>query len=216
MVYPLRALYNHAMLTVVIQAGGQSSRMGSDKALLPFLGQPLISRVIARLAPIADELIVTTNQPDAYAFLGLPLAPDKIAGRGALGGLYTAIAAASQPRVAVVACDMPFANAELLKIQAAALDAESADVVIPKTRTGYEPLHAVYRRATCLPVIETAIQAGQWKVISWFGQVRVRELALAELRRYDPRGLAFINVNTPAELARAEELARQIDRQAAT
>lgn len=190
--------------------------MGSDKALLPFLGQPLISRVIARLAPIADELIITTNQPAAYAFLGLPLMPDKIAGRGALGGLYTAIAAASQPRVAVVACDMPFASAGLLKVQAAALEAESADVVIPKTQEGYEPLHAVYRRATCLPVIETAIQADQWKVISWFGQVRVRALALDELRRYDPRGLAFINVNTPAELTQAEELARQIDRQAAT
>src|ERR1051325_5119992 len=97
------------MLTVCIQAGGQSSRMGEDKALKTFLGRPLIQRVIDRLAPIADELIVTTNHPDDYRFLGLK------PGRGALGGLYTAIASGSNPLVAVVACDMPFASPELLE-----------------------------------------------------------------------------------------------------
>ncbi len=102
------------MLTVVIQAGGESRRMGQDKALLPFLGKPLIQRVIERVASLADELLVTTNRPEAYQFLDLPLFPDVIPGRGALGGLYTALSAASQPLVAVVACDMPFASPALL------------------------------------------------------------------------------------------------------
>src|SRR6266540_1823807 len=102
------------MLTVCIQAGGQSSRMGEDKALKTFLGRPLIQRVIERLSPIADELIVTTNRPEDYEFLNLRLIPDLKPGRGALGGLYTAIASASNPMVAVVACDMPFASATLL------------------------------------------------------------------------------------------------------
>jgi molybdopterin-guanine dinucleotide biosynthesis protein A len=202
------------MLTVCIQAGGQSSRMGEDKALKTFLGRPLIQRVVERLAPIADEVIVTTNRPEDYRFLDVPLFPDLKPGRGALGGLYTALASASQPIVAVVACDMPFASAALLEAASRLLVAEGADVVIPseehqgKKSEGYEPLHAVYRRATCLRAIEAAIDADQWKVIAWFPQVKVRALLPDEIKPYDPSGLAFWNVNTPEEFAKAEELAQ--------
>jgi molybdopterin-guanine dinucleotide biosynthesis protein A len=188
--------------------------MGEDKALKTFLGRPLIQRVVARLAPIADEVIVTTNRPADYRFLDLPLFPDLKPGRGALGGLYTAIASASQPIVAVVACDMPFASAALLEAASRLLVAEGADVVIPseenqtKKSAGYEPLHAVYRRATCLTAIEAAIAADQWKVIAWFPQVKVRALTPDEIKQYDPSGLAFWNVNTPEEFAKAEELAQ--------
>ena len=164
------------MLTVCIQAGGASSRMGEDKALKPFLGRPLIQRVVDRLSPIADEMIVTTNHPEDYRFLGLRLTPDLKPGRGALGGLYTAVASASHPLVAVVACDMPFASPTLLEAASRLMVQEEADVVIAKSEEGYEPIHAVYRRATCLPAIESAIDADQWKVIAWFPQVKVRVL----------------------------------------
>lgn len=197
------------MLTVCIQAGGQSSRMGQDKALKPFLERPLIQRVIERLSPIADELIVTTNHPKDYSFLGLRLFSDLKPGRGALGGLYTAIASATSDIVAVVACDMPFASAELIEAMSSLLVENEADVVIAKSEEGYEPLHAVYRRATCLPAIEAAIDADQWKVIAWFPQVKVYALTLDELKLYDPSGLAFWNVNTPEEFAKAEEIARK-------
>src|SRR5215212_9866712 len=169
------------MLTVCIQAGGQSSRMGEDKALKTFLGRPLIQRVVERLSPVADELIVTTNHPDDYRFLGLPLFSDLRPDRGALGGLYTAIASASHPIVAVVACDMPFASPALLEAGSRLLVEEEADVVIPRLASGaeqagksggYEPLHAIYRRGTCLPAIGSAIDADQWKVIAWFPQVK--------------------------------------------
>jgi molybdopterin-guanine dinucleotide biosynthesis protein A len=195
------------MLTVCIQAGGQSSRMREDKALKPFLGRPLIQRVIERLAPIADEMIVTTNHPEEYAFLNQRLMPDLKPGRGALGGLYTAIASASNPYVAVVACDMPFANAALLAAATQLMVQEEADVVIAMVDEGYEPLHAVYRRKTCLPAIEAAIDADLWKVVAWFPQVRIRVLTADEIARYDPRHLAFWNVNTPEEFAEAERLA---------
>lgn len=195
------------MLTVCIQAGGQSSRMGEDKALKTFLGRPLIQRVVERLAQIADELIVTTNHPDDYSFLGLRLIPDLKPGRGALGGLYTAIASASELYVAVVACDMPFASAPLLEAATRLMVQEGADVVIAKGDEGYEPLHAVYRRATCLPAIEAAIAADQWRVIAWFPEVKVRVLTSDEIKSYDSTGLAFWNVNTPEEFAKAEELA---------
>jgi len=194
------------MLTVSIQAGGQSARMGEDKALKTFLGRPLIQRVIERLSPIADEIIVTTNRPEAYSFLDLRLIPDLKPGRGALGGLYTAIASATHPSVAVVACDMPFASATFIETASRFLVEEEADVVIAKSNEGYEPLHALYRRETCLPAIEAAIDADQWKVIAWFPQVKVRVLTNEELKQLDPAGLAFWNVNTPEEFAKAEQI----------
>lgn len=190
-----------------IQAGGQSSRMGEDKALKTFLGRPLIQRVAERVSTIADELIVTTNRPDAYTFLNLPLFPDLKSGRGALGGLYTAIASAKHPTVAVVACDMPFASSSLLEAASRLLVEEGMDVVIPRSEEGYEPLHAIYRRETCLPAIDAAIEADQWKVIAWFPQVKVRVLTMDEIKHYDPSGLAFWNVNTPEEFAEAEKIA---------
>jgi molybdopterin-guanine dinucleotide biosynthesis protein A len=182
--------------------------MGEDKALKPFLGRPLIQCVTERVSPIADEVIVTTNRPNDYAFLKLPLFSDLKPGRGALGGLYTAIASASQPIVAVVACDMPFASPALLEAATRLIVEEEADVVIAKSDEGFEPLHAVYRRETCLPAIEAAIEAEQWKVIAWFPQVKVRVLTSDEIKYYDPSGLAFWNVNTPEEFSKAEEIAK--------
>ena len=196
------------MLTVCIQAGGASSRMGEDKALKPFLGRPLIQRVVERVSSIADEIIVTTNRPEDYRFLGLRLTPDLKPGRGALGGLYTAIISASHPLVAVVACDMPFASPTLIEAASQLLIQEEADVVIAKSDEGYEPFHAVYRRETCLSAIESAIDADQWKVIAWFPQVKVRVLTSEELKRFDPDRVAFWNVNTPEEFAQAEQLAQ--------
>jgi len=195
------------MLSIVIQAGGQSSRMGEDKALKPFIGQPLVQRVIDRVSPIADELIVTTNRPTDYSFLDLRLVSDLIPDRGALGGLYTAIASATHPLVAVVACDMPFASPRLIEGMTNLMVQHEADVVIARSDGGYEPIHAVYRRETCLPAIVSAINENKWKVISWFPQVKVYELTAAELNSFNPDGLAFWNVNTPEEFAEAKALA---------
>lgn len=197
------------MLTISIQAGGGSTRMGEDKALKLFLGRPLIQRVIDRLAPIADEIIVTTNRPDNYAFLDLRLVSDLKPGRGALGGLYTALFFAACDVVAVVACDMPFASSRLVEAAVRLLVEEDADVVIPESDEGLEPLHAVYRRATCIPAIKAAIAADKWKVISWFPQVKVRALKMDEIKLLDPSGLCFWNLNTPQEFAEAERRARQ-------
>lgn len=186
--------------------------MNENKALKIFLKRPLIQRVIARLAPIADEMIVTTNQPDDFSFLNLPLFSDLMPGRGPLGGLYTALVSAQNPIVAMVACDMPFASAKLFEAASGILVHEEADVVIAKTPEGYEPLHAIYRRETCIPAIEAAIASDQWRMISWFPQVKVRVLAAEEVDRYDPKHIAFWNVNTPEEFAEAEQRAQLLDR----
>jgi molybdopterin-guanine dinucleotide biosynthesis protein A len=197
------------VLSVAIQSGGQSERMGEDKAQKHFLGRPLIQRVIERLQPIADDLLVTTNHPEPYAFLNIPLFTDLKPGHGALGGLYTGLFSAKHSVVAVAACDMPFANAELFKAASEIIVKEEADVVIAKTEAGYEPFHAVYRRETCIPAIESAMDTNQWRVNGWFPKVKMRLLTPNEVRRYDPNGLAFLNINTPEEFEQAEQRAQE-------
>ncbi len=195
------------MLTLAIQAGGESRRMGSDKALLPFLGQPLILRLLSHLAWMADEVLVTSNQPDNYRFLGLAPIPDLMPGLGALGGLYTALSAATQLYVAVVACDMPFASPEIFLAELALLRETGADAVIPRTEVGTEPFHAVYRAETCLPPVREVIECGKRRADAWFEKANIRYMDGEEIHPYDPDMLAFFNINTPEELKEAERLA---------
>ena len=207
---PEQLLIINIMLSVVIQAGGESRRMGQDKGLLLLLGQPLIARVMARVASLADEVLVTTNHPEAYRFLGVPLFEDVYPGTGALGGLYTALTVARHPLVAVVACDMPFASPEILAAARERLLEAEVDVVIPQSEDGYEPFHAVYRRDICLPAVKDALEAGERRLISWFPAVKVATLSAEEASRLDPLKLAFWNLNTPEELQQAEQMARLI------
>lgn len=199
------------MLTVAIQAGGESRRMGKDKALLPFLGKPLIVRILERVKPIADEVLVTTNHPESYQFLGLPLYSDLTPGRGALGGLLTALSAASQPAVIVIACDMPFISPSLLTAEHQLMVESNADAVIPHLDGGVEPFHAVYRRAGCLPAIQAALEADKWRADAWFSQAEIVLMRESQIRPYDPQLLSFSNINTPEELAQAEQLARAME-----
>lgn len=199
-------------LTVVIQAGGESRRMGRSKATVPFLGEPLLWRGIHRLLPIADEFIVTTNEPQNLGFLDdlvelgkLRLVTDAFDRRGALPGVYTGINAASKDYVALVACDMIFPSRNLIGAELAALMESGADVAVPKTKFGYEPFHAVYRRNTCLPVVYDAVQNGESKAGAWFDKVRVVEFDSQMIAQAEPRGGCFVNVNTPVELKAAEE-----------
>lgn len=197
------------MLSVVVQAGGESRRMGQDKGLIPFLGQPLIRRVIDRVAHLGNELLITTNRPEAYSFLEFPLARDRVPGRGALGGLYTALAVARYPLVAVVACDMPFVNAQMLASQRDSLQSNPYDAVIPKTDHGAESFHAVYRREACLQPVKEALDAGKWRVDAWFEHAQLHFLSQSEILKYDSQQVAFLNLNTPEELQQAEQLARE-------
>ncbi len=199
---------NHTLpdLSLVIQAGGESRRMGQDKGLLLFRGQPMVRRLVERLGSLAQEVVLTTNRPAAFASFGLRLTGDMLPGTGALGGLYTALYTARHPLVAVVACDMPFASASLLAYQAALLGIRKCDAVVPRSAEGWESFHAVYRRDHCLPLIEKALKAEKRRVDAWFSEAEMCFILPDEVRRHDPSGLAFLNVNTPEELAAAEAL----------
>jgi molybdopterin-guanine dinucleotide biosynthesis protein A len=192
------------MLTIAIQSGGQSRRMQRDKGLVPLNGRPLIEHLLERVRPLGDEILITTNQPQDYAYLGLPMAADETPGAGALAGLHTALKAALGERVLVLACDMPFVNVPLLKhLLELSVD---VDIVVPRWQDILQTLHAVYRRSACLPAIEQVLEQGLKRVISFYPQVEVRDISEQEILRFDPGGLSFFNVNTPEELQEAEEI----------
>jgi len=199
------------MLTIVLQAGGKSSRMGKDKALLPFLGKPLIEILKTRFSDMADELLVITNNPDAYLSLGIPVYKDIIPERGALGGLYTALAVAKYSAVGLIAADLPFANQGLLQGLFNKLKDSSAAAVIPCSDHGLEPLHAVYDRDKCLPLVLNAIEQNLWKMSSWHDQANILTLSQEETRKLTKSEHTFWNLNTPEDLKQAEIAAAKLD-----
>jgi molybdopterin-guanine dinucleotide biosynthesis protein A len=196
------------MLTLAILAGGKSDRMGQDKALMSLLGRPLIQHVIERLGSLADEIIISTNSPADYAFLGLSLVEDFQFGKGPLAGLNASLIMAKYPFVAAVACDMPFASRSLFEYELDFIVKTEADVAIPVTESGLEPLHAIYQRETCLPAVQTALDGGSYKLIDWLSKVNTRMIPHEVVLQFDPSGLAFRNINTPEELMLTENLAR--------
>ena len=204
--------YVRPKVTVVIQAGGESRRMGQSKALVPFAGRPLMCRMVERLSPVADELIITTNEGERLAFLAedypdlnIRLVPDLHDYRGALPGIHTALEAATNPFVAIIACDMLFASPRLVIAEAIALKESGADAVIPVNKHGYEPFHAIYRRSACLPAVLELLESGDKRAQSFFDRVDVREFEQSEVLVAEPMGGCFINANTPEELRVLEE-----------
>jgi molybdopterin-guanine dinucleotide biosynthesis protein A len=159
------------MRTLVIQAGGKSRRMGQNKALIPFRGKPLIERVLQRISGLADEIFTTTDFLGKLKYLGLPLNTDILPGKGALGGLYTGLATASNSELIVMACDMPFVNPGLLLAECDLLFITQTDAVIPVSPFGNEPFHAVYRRKNCLTAVKRALEAGHLRLSSWLSEV---------------------------------------------
>ena len=185
--------------------------MGQDKALMTFMGRPLIQRILERLATVGERIILSTNHPADFTFLNLPSYLDLQPDCGPLGGLYTMLSATGISILAAVACDMPFANPAIIKYEEMLLSQTGVDLVIPSTPDGLEPLHAVYRRETCLPVIHSALENGNLKMTGWLPQVSVRIVLPEEVAHFDPHGLAFWNLNTPEDFRQAEEYARLED-----
>lgn len=189
-------------VSAAVMAGGKSRRMGRDKAWIDLGdGRPIVQRVIDVLTGVADEVFLVAND-ERYASLGLRVVPDRWPDGGALGGIGTAIGAATHDPVIIAACDMPFLDPEVFRLLVARSD--GADVVIPKVGQDLEALHALYTKA-CLAPIERALASGKMRVISFFPEVRVREIGEDELRAVDPGLRSFTNVNTPEELAAARQ-----------
>ncbi len=191
-------------LTVAINAGGKSSRMGTDKAFVPVLGKPMIEHVLERVAGLGQrETILVTNKPELYAHLGLPMFADSLPDKGSLGGIYTALLHSKGDCILCVACDMPFLNTGLLRHMIALMTPET-DVVVPRVDGYPEGLHALYSQR-CTEPIRRKLDADRLKIIGFYDDVRVRYLDEADCQPFDPRGLSFRNINTPGELQDAQQ-----------
>lgn len=193
-------------VAAVILAGGESQRMGTNKALLEVAGQPLIARTVARVRGLCAEIIVVTNTPDVYRFLvadfGARLVADAYPARGSFVGLYSGLCAAQSSLALALACDMPLLNLNLLRAMIGA--AADVDAVVPRIDGLAEPLHAIYRPSTCAPAIWQHLEVGDRRMVSFLSDVQVRYLDAADVDVYDPYRLSFMNVNTPAEWADAQ------------
>ena len=185
----------------IILAGGDSRRMGRDKAFLELGGRPLIEIVIERVRAVAAEVIVVTNTPQRYAHLATRLVRDIYPGVGTLGGIHAGLTAATYDHGLVVGCDMPFLNPSLLAYLASL--ALHYDAVVPQVDGFFEPLHAIYSRS-CLPLIEAQIPTRQRQAFSFYRRARVRYVERKEIARFDPELLSLRNANTPEEWQRVE------------
>jgi len=195
-------------VTGVIQAGGRSVRMGGrPQALIDLSGRPIIERVVAALSPAVDDMLIVTNTPELYAFLGLAMVEDVYPDHGSLGGIYSGLKAAAGGAALTVACDMPFLHPGV--VQLVADRAGEGDVVIPRVGSQLETMHAAYAKA-CLPHIEERLIAGRLKIVEFFERVRVVEITEEDVARFRDPHVAFMNVNTPEELERARALAAEL------
>lgn len=207
--------YAKPLYSVVIQSGGESRRMHQSKALVPFHGRPLIEHMIGRLAPLAAELIVTTNEPEKLSYLqvrypGLRLVTDTYDKRGAVPGFITALEAASYPIVAVTACDMVNISTDLIEHEVSLLKSSQRndlflpfDAVIPMTEQGFEPFCGVYEKERCLSAARMCWEKKKPRMRHVLDLLNVQAIdAQTDPHCYDG---CFLNVNTPEDLRNAEQ-----------
>ena len=202
------ALGKNGDVSCIVLAGGRSRRLGRDKAVEPFDGQPLIRRVIERVQPLASEIVVVAA--DTARGQALPLtdgervALDIYPDCGSLSGIFSGLSATNSRWGLVVACDMPFLNRRLFEFMLGLRD--GWDAVVPMPGDFPEPTHALYAKE-CLPHMEVKLQANDLKISGFFEDVRVRYLEETDVRQFDPELHSFFNVNSPEDLARAHALA---------
>lgn len=196
-----------------IVAGGASTRFGSPKALACVETERVVDRVARALrgATAQDEVIAIVNDEALARAIGLPHVPDARPGAGALGGLHAALLTARQlgkSGTLVAGCDMPFLSEALLRN---ILERRHAhDAVLPESEgpRGMEPLCAWYGTA-CIPALESALDRGDARMIGFHADVDVHRIPLDEVRVFGDPTLLFMNLNTVADLHRAQRVARE-------
>lgn len=208
-------------MTGVVLAGGKSTRMGTNKAVLEVGGRTLIESVVEKLHALFPEVLIIANSPELYETLGPKVFPDLIPDKGSLGGLYTGLFYASYAYAFFAACDMPFLNPDLITFMKAIVEEGLGpppsghmeccpyDVVIPKAQGELHPLHAIYSKR-CLPFMRELIDRDHLKIVAFFPQVRVKVMEEETIRRFDPSLLSLFNANTPEELALARQLSKSV------
>ena len=192
-------------ISAVVLAGGQSRRLGANKAFIEIGGQTLIKRVLQTISPLTEDVIVVTSEAEPFRHLGVHLMGDVYPGKSSLGGIYSGLLAAKYQQALVVGCDMPFLNGALLRYMVSL--AGEYEVIIPSYDSFLEPLHAIYHKQ-CLEPMRLLVEANRLRISEVFCKGRIRYITAEEIATFDPAHLSFFNINTPEDLLRARELAQ--------
>jgi len=200
----------HSEVAAFILAGGASSRMGSDKALMKFAGETLIVRTARLLEPLVSRVTVI-GPSGPYLRFGLQTVPDRIPGmrkvaayQGPLAGIVTALGVTSSPWNLILACDLPYLTGEWIELLLSRAVQSYAQAFLPRTPGGLEPLAAVYRREAYTPLAE-AFRKGVRKVTDALALIPVETFALEDFGGFQHNDLVLMNMNTPEDLKSAEK-----------
>ncbi len=195
----------------IILAGGKSIRLGYDKISQKIGKLSLLEGVVSRVEPLVSEIILVVAQERSFPELEnrkkIITVSDIYPGNGSLGGIHAGLSASSSFYNLVIAADMPFLDQALLRYLLEVSD--GFDFVLPRIKTFFEPLHAVYSK-NCIEPAESIIKQGKRVIIELFNYVRVRYVEAAEIDRFDPKHMSFFNINTKEDLEKAKKIAADL------
>lgn len=186
--------------TAVVLAGGKSSRMGRPKSLLIFDGEPLIVHIVRALEHMFAETVIVAAPEQELPELPATLVRDEVAYQGPVGGIYYGLKAATGKFCFVTSCDVPFLNPSLILHLTSQIS--RYDVVVPFWEDRFQPLHAVYRTSV-LGLLKEQLDRGELRPVYLFDKVDTCKIEEDAIRRFDPEGLSFFNMNTPDDYERA-------------
>jgi molybdenum cofactor guanylyltransferase len=184
-------------VTAFILAGGQSRRMGSDKALVTYRNQPLLQCAIRTCQSFTSDIRII-GEPTRYASFGLPVIPDSGESLGPLSGIHTALLHSPTRFCSISACDMPFMSPEFFKLMLRKLP--GPDAVVMRFNDGaVEPLCGLYS-SKCREAAKQNLDRGKLKITDLLAQVTVEYIGEMELQKHGMSREIFTNVNTPGDL----------------
>lgn len=191
-------------ISAVVLAGGGSTRMGKNKALLRIGDKQIIQMIVEVLQDLFDEILLVTRNPSTFHMLDdVRFVVDEIdtPKKNSLIGLYSGLLNASHDYIFIVPCDMPFLNREFITHMVETLDGE--DVKVPMIGSHFQPLHALYRK-TCLPFIKKQLDEEHYKIVDFYDHVLVRPVCETQIKQLDPGLRGFTNINTESEYQQAK------------
>ena len=191
--------------TGIILAGGESKRLNNvEKANLLVGDKRIIERMMTVYEKLFSEIILVTNHPKTYLKWDAIVVKDIFTKRSSLTGIHSGLFYTKTDHAFIAACDTPFLKMDLVKLIVENIDA-SADVVLPRTGVGIEPLFAVYSRK-CLQTVQGALEQNRLKIRDIFKRLKVKEVQESSLRERDPDLVSFFNINTPKDLEQANRM----------
>lgn len=195
-------------VTGLLLCGGESRRMGRDKALLPFAGARVMDGPLAALHALAPRVLLSTGAAPRYPELGLECVLDAVLDAGPLAGLCAGLEASRTTWLAVLSCDAPLARAAVLRELVQRAEAGAWDAALLELPRGTQPLYAVYR-STCLAPVQDALRRGERRMVGFHGGLVVGSVAAASLGPLAER--SALNLNTPEDFRTLEQEALRGD-----